>query len=104
MGRMNTKAHISTSTVLQELVDNIPADQVTLEWLLDRLHKRSFGIVMLLLALIAMVPGISGLVGLVLAVPALQMIAGRVRPVFPRRIATRPLPARYLVRVVRRAV
>jgi hypothetical protein len=103
-GRMNTKAHVPTSTILQELVDNAPADQVTLEWLLDRLHKRSFGVVMLLLALIATIPGISGFVGLVLAVPALQMIVGRVRPVFPRRIGTRPLPTRHFVRVLQRAV
>jgi hypothetical protein len=59
---------------------------------------------MLLLALVAMLPGISYIAGLLLAVPALEMIAGRVAPVFPRRIATRPLPTRHLARVVRRAI
>jgi hypothetical protein len=59
---------------------------------------------MLLHALVAMLPGISNIAGLLLAVPALEMIAGRVAPVFPRRIATRPLPTRHLARVMRQAI
>jgi hypothetical protein len=92
------------SAVLQELLDDAPADQFTLAWLLGRLHRRSFGFIMLLLALVAMLPGISYVAGLLLAVPSLEMIAGCVAPVFPRRIATRPLPTRHLARVVRRAI
>lgn len=56
---------------------------------------------MLLLALVAMLPGISIVAGLLLVVPALEMIAGRVAPVFPRRFLS--LPTRYLARAVRRA-
>ena len=93
-----------TSAVLQGLLDDAPTDQFTLAWLLGHLHRRSFGFIMLLLALVAMLPGISYVAGLLLAVPALEMIAGRVAPVFPRRIATRPLPTRHLDRVVRRAI
>jgi hypothetical protein len=59
---------------------------------------------MLLFALVAMLPGISYVAGLLLAVPALEMIAGRVAPVFPRRIAIRPLPTRHLASAVRRAI
>jgi hypothetical protein len=51
-----------------------------------------------------MLPGISIVAGLLLLVPALEMIAGHVAPVFPRRIATRPLPTRHLARAVRRAI
>jgi hypothetical protein len=98
------RAHIPTSTVLRELFDDVPSDHFTLDWLLDNLHNRSFGIIMFLLALIAMAPGISGLVGLAIAVPAVQMIMGRVRPVFPRHIAIRPLPTRHFVCIVQRAV
>jgi hypothetical protein len=101
---MNRIAYTPTSTVLQELLDEVPADHFTLGWLMGSLHKRSFGIIMLLLALAAMAPGVSMVVGLLLAIPALQMIAGRVGPVFPRRIAARPLPTRHLDRVVRWAV
>ena len=59
---------------------------------------------MLLLALVAMLPGISYGAGLLLAISALEMIAGRVAPVFTHRIATRPLPTRHLVRHLERAV
>jgi hypothetical protein len=90
--------------VLQGLLDDAPADQFTLAWLLGHLHRRSFGFIMLLLAFVAMLPGISYVAGLLLAVPALEMIAGRVAPVFPRRIAIRPLPTRHLASAVRRAI
>jgi hypothetical protein len=99
-----TRVLAPASTVLQGLLDDAPADQFTLAWLLDHLHRRSFGFIMLLLALVAMLPGISYVAGLLLAVPALEMIAGRVAPVFPRRTATRPLPMRHLARAVRRAI
>ena len=99
-----TRVLTPASAVLQGLLDDAPADQFTLVWLLDHMHRRSFGFIMLLLALVAMLPGISYLAGLLLAIPALEMIAGRVAPVFPRRIATRPLPTRHLARVMRRAI
>jgi hypothetical protein len=48
-----------------------------LGWLLDNLHKRSFGIILLLLALVALAPGVSIVAGLLLMIPAAEMIAGR---------------------------
>ena len=36
-----------------------PPDDVTIAWLLGSLHKRSFGLVMLLIALVGLVPGVS---------------------------------------------
>ena len=47
----DASAFIPTSTVLQRLHDEAPTDQITLGWLMGSLRKRSFGIVMLLLAL-----------------------------------------------------
>lgn len=73
-------------------------------WLMGHLRKRSFGMIMLLLALVAMVPGISIVAGLLLMIPAFQMLAGRPAPIFPRRIANRPLPTRHLAALVQRAV
>jgi len=84
---MERHAYIPTSVVLEELIGAAPEDCLTLDWLLDSLHKRSFGIIMLLLALLAMAPGISVFIGPMLAVPALQMAAGRRPPP--------PLPAPY---------
>jgi hypothetical protein len=90
--------------VLQRLQDGAPADHFTLGWLVVNLRKRSYGMLMLVLALFAIVPGVSFVAGLLLMIPAFQMIAGRSAPVFPRRIARRPLSTRHLATVVRRAV
>jgi hypothetical protein len=97
-------AHIPTSEVLQALIDEAPTDHFTLEWLIASLPERSFGIIMLVLALLAMMPIGSMVPGLLLAIVAAQMSAGRHGPVFPHRIATRPLPTRYLERVGRQAI
>ncbi len=85
-------------------MDQAPADQFTLRWLLERLDKRAFGIVIFLLALVGMVPGICVLASPLLVIPALEMIAGRIGPTFPQRIADRPFPTRYLTNAVRRVV
>jgi hypothetical protein len=90
--------------VLQRLHDEAPTDHFTLGWLMGGLHKRSFGMIMLLLALVAIAPGVSIVAGLLLMIPAFQMIVGQPAPVFPRRIAVRPLPTRRLAALVQRAV
>jgi hypothetical protein len=93
-----------TSVVLDDLLGHEVPEQVTLGWLMDRLGDRSFGIVLLLLALLGLLPGVSALAGVLLTIPAVQMILTRPGPVFPRRIAARPFEARRLARVVRRVV
>jgi len=90
--------------VLQRLHDEAPTDHFTLGWLMGSLPKRSFGIIMLLLAVVAIAPGVSIVAGLLLMIPGFQMIAGRPAPVFPRRIAVHPLPTRHLAALVQRAV
>jgi hypothetical protein len=84
--------------VLKRLLDGAPADHFTLGWVMGSLRKRAFGMIMLLLSLVAIVPGLSIVAGLLL------MIAGRSAPVFPSRIANRPLPTRHLAALARRAV
>jgi hypothetical protein len=98
------RALIPASAVLQRLHDEVPADHFTLGWLMHSLHKRSFGIIMLLIALVAIAPGLSIVAGLLLMIPALQMIAGKAAPVFPHRIASRSLPTRHLAAVVQRSI
>jgi hypothetical protein len=101
---VDARVLIPTSVVLQRLHDEAPPDHFTLGWLMGSLSKRSFGIVMLLLALVAIAPGVSIVAGLLLMIPAFEMIAGRPAPVFPHRIAARPLPTRHLAALVQRAV
>jgi hypothetical protein len=95
---------VPTSAVLQRLHDEAPTDHFTLGWLMRSLRKRSFGIIMLLLALVAIAPGLSIVAGLLLMIPAFQMIAGKPAPVFPRRIATHSLPTKHLAAVVQRSL
>ena len=53
-----TRVLAPASAVLQALLNDAPADQFTLVWLLGQLNRRSFGFIMLLLALVAVLPGI----------------------------------------------
>ena len=95
---------LPTSALFQRLLDEVPPDHFTLDWLMGRLGKRSFGIVMLLLAVVALAPGVAIIAGLLLFIPAFQMILGHAAPIFPRSIAARPLPTAPLTAVMRRAV
>lgn len=55
------EAFVPASVLLQRLHDEAPADHFTLGWLMSRMHKRSFGLIMLLLAVVAIAPGVSTL-------------------------------------------
>jgi hypothetical protein len=79
--------------VLQRLHDEVPTDHFTLGWLMHSLRKRSFGIIMLLLAVVAIAPGVSIVAGLLLMIPAFQMIAGQPAPSF--RAALPLIPCRH---------
>jgi hypothetical protein len=67
------KPFVPTSALLQRLHDEAPADHFTLDWLMGSLRKRSFGVIMLLLALVAIAPGVSMVAGLLLMIPAFQL-------------------------------
>ena len=100
----DTKERTPSSRVLEDLLDQAPADYFTLGWLMSTLHQRSFGIVILFLGILATAPIGSTVPGLVIAVVAVQMIAGRCELVFPRFITARSLPTRYLFRLGGRAI
>jgi hypothetical protein len=96
--------HVPTSSVLERLLREAPADYVTLGWLMGQLRKRSFGMVLLLLGVCALLPVISPAAGLLLAIPAVQMFRARAAPVFPRRLAEYRITTDGLASVLRRAV
>jgi len=95
---------IPTSALLNGLLRDAGGERVTLGWLVDRLGDRSFGLVMLLLALLGAMPGASAIVAPLLVILAVQMMLGHAGPVFPRRIAERSVPTQALARVLGRAV
>jgi hypothetical protein len=104
MKKIDTTMFIPASSVLQRLHDEAPVDHFTLGWLMGNLRERSFGIIMLLLAIVAVAPGACIVAGLLLMLPAYQMSMGRSSPVFPRCISIRPFPTRHLAALVQRAV
>ena len=65
---------IPVSAVLKKLHDEAPSGYFTLDWLMSKLQKQSFGLLMLVLAVITAAPGICLIGGLLLLIPAFQMI------------------------------
>jgi hypothetical protein len=98
----NAMQSTPTSDVLEGLVKCAPAGEVTLGWLLDNLRTRSFGIVLLLLGIVGLLPVVSPAAGVLLVIPAFQMIRARSAPVFPRKVARRPLSTDSLTSMVKR--
>jgi hypothetical protein len=95
---------LPTSQVLARLVEAAPAGDVTLAWVLANLQARSFGLVLLLLALLACVPGLSPVAAALIAVLAVQMGLGHDGPVLPARLARRRVPSARLCAALRRLV
>jgi hypothetical protein len=88
-----------TSVLLHRLLKEAPADYFTLDWFIGHLPKRSFGVILLFLALIAILPVISIPARILIIVLTFQIIAGYHSPALPRRWMTRPLPSRYLLKL-----
>jgi hypothetical protein len=97
-----TAAYIPTSVVLDRLVEEAGTDHITLAWIVDRLDKRSFGLMMLVLGLFGLIPGIATFAGILLLFPAVQMLLGKERPTLPRFAARRRIRTARLARTVRR--
>ncbi len=103
-GAVQVQPHVPTSVALAQLLEEAPRDHVNLGWLIGRLEKRSFGLVMLLLALVGLAPGAGIFIGILLAFPAVQMILGRESPTLPRFLASRSISTRHLERLAGRTI
>jgi hypothetical protein len=93
-----------TSTILDELLEAAAMEHVTLDWLLERLGERSFGLALLLLSIFAMLPGVSAFAAALLIVLSTQMLLARPGPVFPRSIRMRQFKRRQLATLLRYVV
>jgi hypothetical protein len=102
--RPSGSVFVPASDLLEQMLDSLPPDRFTLQWLSSHLQSRSFGLIVLILALVAMIPGVSYVAGLLLFAPAIEMIAGKSAPNFPNRIANYPLPTHQLSVAVRRTL
>ena len=98
------KPRLPTSIILERLILDAPADHVTLAWLLSHLRARSFGIILLLLGVCGLLPIVSPVAALMLGVLAFQMLRAHPVPVFPRRLAERPVATEKLAAMLRRII
>ncbi|NOT42879.1 MAG: exopolysaccharide biosynthesis protein [Alphaproteobacteria bacterium] len=96
-------SHVPTSAVIENLLGKAPGEFVTLDWLIGELRERSFGIVLLVMALVALIPGGSTFIGFLLAYPAIQMTLARPGPTLPRFIAERRVATSRVAGVFQRA-
>jgi hypothetical protein len=85
----NQEENPRASALLEELIDAFPEEHVTVGELLQRLERRAFGLLLLLLALpncIPNIPGLSTIFGVMLVAPAVQLILGRGELWLPKRV------------------
>jgi hypothetical protein len=95
---------MQTSQALQRLLDEAPPDRISIGWIVAQLESRSFGFLMLVLALAGLAPGIASVSGFLLAIPALQMIAGRKTLALPEFLARRSAATPGFAKWVRRMI
>jgi hypothetical protein len=94
----NDTSSIKTSALLAEALQNIDDTHVSIGELMTQFQRRSYGGVLLILALLAIVPGISVLAGIAMIVPASQLFMGLPAPVFPNFIQQRQIGVAGLVK------
>lgn len=104
-GTMLLDAHrVPTSQLFRGILVNLPANHVTVGWLLARLGARSFGIILLMLGLIAMLPGVGIIGGLLILGLGFQMAQAHELPALPRFITFRNLHTARVKRLVARTI
>ncbi len=91
-------AQLTTSALLSETIEGLSGSHINVGELIQQFQRRSFGGVLLILALLAMVPGISVFAGAAMLVPAYQLMIGLPAPLFPRSVSTRSISVAALKR------
>lgn len=95
---------MQTSQALKRLLKDAPPDRISVGWIAAQLESRSFGFLMLVLALAGLAPGIASVSGFLLAIPSLQMIAGRQTLALPQFLAVRSAATPGFAKWVRRMI
>lgn len=92
------QSQLKTSELLNETISSLQGKNVEIGELILQFQRRSFGGVLLILAILAMVPGISIFAGMAMVVPAYQLLIGLSAPVFPSAIQKRKVSVNALKR------
>ena len=91
-------SQLKTSELLYEAINNLEGKNVAVGDFILQFQRRSFGGVLLILAILAMLPGISVFAGIAMTVPAFQLLMGYPAPVFPKSIRKRTVSVSALKR------
>ncbi len=98
-----THLHPKTSDLLRHLLAGLEGEKVAVGWVVDRLGSRSFGVIILLMALpniIPQIPGMSTVFGLLIMLPAMQLVLGLRQMWLPSYLANIKLPTGKVASVV----
>ncbi|MCJ8336284.1 MAG: exopolysaccharide biosynthesis protein [Epibacterium sp.] len=94
-----TNEDMAISDLLDFLVADVCSESVSLNWILERLHERAFGLFLLILALPCCIPflyGIPQIVSLPLMFVSAQIMIGRRVPWLPGKLGARTVSAEGL--------
>ena len=91
-------SQLKTSELLNETINSLHGKNIEIGELISQFQRRSFGGVLLILAILAMVPGISIFAGIAMIVPAYQLLIGLSAPVFPSSVRKRKVSVNALKR------
>ncbi|MEM9754491.1 MAG: exopolysaccharide biosynthesis protein [Pseudomonadota bacterium] len=97
---------VAISQRLAQLAEDADGDAVSLNWILEQLHERAFGLFLLVLALPCCIPflyGVPQVVALPLMFISAQILIGRPSPWLPKRLGAREVSTESLRSLSRRA-
>jgi hypothetical protein len=97
-------SEVHTSDLVARLMKEAPEDSVDLDWLLHHLRHRSFGLLLLILAIVMAIPGLGVIASFLIAFPAVEMILGRHRPALPGFFVNRAIPTRHFTKWAERSL
>lgn len=97
---------VAISQRLTQLAEDAGGEAVSLQWILEQLHERAFGLFLLILALPCCIPflyGIPQVVALPLMFVSAQIVFGRQAPWLPQRLGSRTVSSEGLQGLAERA-
>lgn len=74
---------------------------MSVNWIMEQLGDRSYGLTLLVMAIVAVVPGGSTVIGVLIAWPAVQLAMGRHAPLLPGFLGRRRISVEKLARTIR---
>ena len=98
------KQQVHTSALLMRLMKEAPKDTVDLDWLLGHLQHRAFGFLLLTLAIGILVPGLGVISSIAIALPTVEMVLDRDRPMLPRFLTKRSFATERFTKWAKRSL